>query len=100
MRTQYDGYLIVIHVDPEGRLRELARGDDHALQALAQMHERNFEASGLDEETYELTRMAALTDRIVSCALGGGVLPSIPGPAGTSGLLRRYGRAATGRGPE
>ena len=30
------------------------------MQALAQMHERNFEASGLDEETYDLTRMAAL----------------------------------------
>jgi alkylhydroperoxidase/carboxymuconolactone decarboxylase family protein YurZ len=54
--------LLSIQVaDPEGRLRDLARGDDHALQALAQMHDRNFEASGLDEETYDLTRMAALT---------------------------------------
>ena len=46
--------------DPETRLRQLATGDHQALQALAQMHERNFEASGLDEETYDLTRMAAL----------------------------------------
>lgn len=46
--------------DPEARLRELATGDNQALQALAQMHERNFEASGLDEETYDLARMAAL----------------------------------------
>jgi hypothetical protein len=52
--------LLSIQVaDPEGRLRDLARGDDHALQALAKMHERNFEASGLDEETYDLTRLAA-----------------------------------------
>jgi 4-carboxymuconolactone decarboxylase len=47
--------------DPEAKLRELARGDHRALQALAQMHERNFEASGLSEETYDLVRMAALT---------------------------------------
>jgi 4-carboxymuconolactone decarboxylase len=47
--------------DPEARLRELARGDHRALQALAQMHERNFEASGLTEDMYDLVRMAALT---------------------------------------
>ena len=47
--------------DPEARLKDLAKGDYHALHALAQMHERNFEASGLDAETYDLVRMAALT---------------------------------------
>jgi 4-carboxymuconolactone decarboxylase len=47
--------------DPEARLRDFARGDYHALHALSQMHERNFEACGLDKETYELVRMAALT---------------------------------------
>lgn len=50
--------------NPEAKLRDLARGDYRGLHALAQMHERNFEASGLDEETYHLVRMAAL------CAMG------------------------------
>ena len=47
--------------DPEARLRDFANGDFRAVHALAQMHEQNFEASGLDPETYELVRMAALT---------------------------------------
>lgn len=46
--------------DPEARLKDLAQGDLRAVHALAQMHEHNFEASGLDAETYDLVRMAAL----------------------------------------
>src|SRR5262249_60235574 len=46
--------------DPDARLKDLAKGDFRALHALAQMHEQNFEASGLDAETYDLVRMAAL----------------------------------------
>jgi alkylhydroperoxidase/carboxymuconolactone decarboxylase family protein YurZ len=46
--------------NPELKLQDLARGDHRTLHALAQMHERNFEASGLDEETYDLVRLAAL----------------------------------------
>ncbi len=46
--------------DPVAKLKDLARGDHRTLQALTQMHERNFEASGLDEETYDLVRVAAL----------------------------------------
>lgn len=47
--------------DFESKLRDLARGDHRRVHALAQMHERNFEEAGLDENTYELVRMAALT---------------------------------------
>ena len=46
--------------DPEARLKDLAKGDFRSIHALAQMHEHNFEASGLDAETYDLVRMAAL----------------------------------------
>jgi 4-carboxymuconolactone decarboxylase len=46
--------------DPVAELIELARGDERTLQVLSQMHEGNFEASGLDEETYYLVRVAAL----------------------------------------
>lgn len=46
--------------DPDTKLKDLARGDFRTIQAMAQMHERNFEAAGLDEQTYDLVRMAAL----------------------------------------
>ena len=44
----------------DSKLRDLAKGEYRTLTALAQMHERNFEASGLDEVTYDLVRMGAL----------------------------------------
>src|SRR5262249_4409940 len=54
-------YLMSTQIaDPDARLKDLAKGDFRALHALAQMHEQNFEASGLDAETYDLVRMAAL----------------------------------------
>src|SRR5215472_12826708 len=60
-KTPGGGCLVSTQIaDPEARLKDLAQGDLRAVHALAQMHEHNFEASGLDAETYDLVRMAAL----------------------------------------
>jgi hypothetical protein len=44
----------------ETKLGRLAAGDTSVLDALARMYEGNFESSQLDEETYQLVRVAAL----------------------------------------
>jgi len=44
----------------EERLRRIARGDLAGLGVLAGMHEGVREASGLDAQTFELVRIAAL----------------------------------------
>ena len=44
----------------EQRLQGLAAGDINVIDTLVRMHEGTFEASGLDPETYQLVRIAAL----------------------------------------
>jgi hypothetical protein len=47
--------------DAQAKLEALAGGDLNIVGALKQMYEGNFAASGLDAQTYELVRLAALT---------------------------------------
>lgn len=44
----------------EAQLEALAQGELQGLEYLARMHEGNLEASGLDEKTWQLVRIAAL----------------------------------------
>ena len=44
----------------EEQLKEIAGGELEGLDILANMHEGNFEASGLDAKTWQLVRIAAL----------------------------------------
>lgn len=44
----------------EEQLEALAEGQLEGLEVLAKMHEGNLEASGLDEKTWQLVRIAAL----------------------------------------
>ena len=46
--------------DPNETLRVLSEGDLSVLTALLRMHEGSLEESGLDPETFMLTRIAAL----------------------------------------
>lgn len=46
--------------DPEAKLQAIAAGDMSVVDALGRMYEGNFEASGLDAQTYQLVRIAAL----------------------------------------